>query len=72
MLMEAVNACYSDLVEMLVEEFHADVNIKAIKTGYTALHLAVAFEQSIDILEILLHHGADINAINKVSLSTCI
>jgi len=40
-----------------------EINSKADWRGYTALHLA-ASEGKLDILELLLDHGADINATN--------
>ena len=41
-----------------------NINKKRKKNGYTALHYA-AFEEHLDIVEVLLDHGTDINIKNK-------
>lgn len=58
-------ACYIPdlrMLELLVS-YGADVNIKSIADGYTPLMCALRTEDKGDeVIEYLLHHGADINA----------
>jgi serine/threonine-protein phosphatase 6 regulatory ankyrin repeat subunit B len=65
-LMFATDEGFPDVVELLLDK-GADLKIKATGTGYAgwlAIHLlsSLNHENNIRILDILLRHGADINA----------
>lgn len=53
----------ADIVRCLLDSFNADANF-ANSDGVTASHLA-ALHGHTDVLEILMDHGADLNAINR-------
>ncbi|KAI0968529.1 hypothetical protein F4678DRAFT_481772 [Xylaria arbuscula] len=50
-----------EIVRLLIEKYHADVNAKD-NTGRTPLHIALY--HSMEHVELLLEHGADLNAVD--------
>ena len=59
----AVRRKHMKLIEFLLSQ-DADVNIKSLKTGNTALHEG-ALKDNIYILTMLIHYGADPKILNK-------
>jgi len=57
----------TDLVKLLLEEYRADPNIK---NNYGRTALMLADYESTKTMELLLSHGADVNAKNKSTGST--
>ena len=60
LIYEAYSHKNKDLLRYLIEEAHADINIKS-RTGWTLLHFT-AQAGKLDYVEYLIDHGADIDA----------
>lgn len=63
-LMRAAKSGRVDLVKCLIEACGADVNARAEKSSYTALHSA-AYDGHTAVVRMLLEHGADASLCNK-------
>lgn len=64
----AVENCREEIVKLLLESKHVDVNAQERVSGYTALHLTAFYghtcDRDVEISELLLNNGAKMNTVD--------